>query len=26
MSGFVCTYKLGYRLGDGAEKVLVKLA
>ena len=26
MSGFVCTYKLGYRLWDGAEKVLVKLA
>lgn len=25
-SGFICTYKLGYRLGDGAEKVLVKLA
>ena len=25
-SGFVCTYKLWYRLGDGAEKVLVKLA
>ena len=25
-SGFVCTYKLGYRLGDGAEKILVKLA
>ena len=25
-SGFVCVYKLGYRLGDGAEKVLVKLA
>lgn len=26
MSGFVCNYKLGYRLGDGAEKILVKLA
>jgi hypothetical protein len=26
MSGFVCTYKLGYRLWDGAEKILVKLA
>ena len=25
-SGFVCTYKLGYRLGDWAEKILVKLA
>ncbi len=25
-SGFVCTYKLWYRLWDGAEKVLVKLA
>ena len=25
-SGFICTYKLGYRLWDGAEKVLVKLA
>ena len=25
-SGFICTYKLGYRLGDGAEKILVKLA
>lgn len=25
-SGFICTYKLGYRVGDGAEKVLVKLA
>ena len=25
-SGFVCNYKLGYRLGDGAEKILVKLA
>ncbi|MDR0282676.1 MAG: hypothetical protein LBI53_05265 [Candidatus Peribacteria bacterium] len=24
-SGFVTSYKLGYRLGDGAEKVLVKL-
>ena len=24
--GFVCNYKLGYRLGDGAEKILVKLA
>lgn len=26
MSGFVFNYKLGYRLGDGAEKILVKLA
>ena len=26
LSGFVCTYKLWYRLGDWAEKVLVKLA
>ena len=26
MSGFVCNYKLGYRLWDGAEKILVKLA
>ena len=26
MSGFVCTYKLGYRLWDGAERILVKLA
>ena len=26
MSGFVCNYKLWYRLGDGAEKILVKLA
>jgi hypothetical protein len=26
ISGFVCTYKLGYRLWDGAEKILVKLA
>jgi len=26
MSGFVCVYKLGYRLGDWAEKILVKLA
>ena len=26
MYGFVCTYKLGYRLWDGAEKILVKLA
>jgi ribosomal protein L17 len=25
-SGFVCTYKLGYRLWDWAEKILVKLA
>lgn len=25
-SGFICTYKLGYRLGDGAEKILVKIA
>ena len=25
-SGFICTYKLGYRLGDGAEKILVQLA
>ena len=25
-SGFVTDYKLGYRLGDGAEKVLVKLS
>ena len=25
-SGFVSTYKLWYRLGDGAEKILVKLA
>ena len=25
-SGFICTYKLGYRLWDGAEKILVKLA
>ena len=25
-SGFVCTYKLGYRLGDWAEKILVKFA
>lgn len=25
-SWFVCTYKLWYRLWDGAEKVLVKLA
>ena len=25
-SGFVSTYKLGYRLGDWAEKILVKLA
>jgi ribosomal protein L17 len=26
MFGFVCNYKLGYRLWDGAEKILVKLA
>jgi len=25
-SGFISSYKLGYRLGDGAEKVLIKLA
>ncbi len=25
-SGFISTYKLGYRLGDGAEKILVKIA
>lgn len=25
-SGFVTDYKLGYRVGDGAEKILVKLA
>jgi ribosomal protein L17 len=24
-SGFVTSYKLGYRLGDGAEKILLKL-
>jgi large subunit ribosomal protein L17 len=24
-SGFVASYKLGYRIGDGAEKVLLKL-
>ncbi len=24
-SGFVADYKLGYRVGDGAEKVLVRL-
>ena len=24
-SGFVASYKLGYRVGDGAEKVLLKL-
>ena len=26
MSGFIYTYKLGYRLWDWAEKILVKLA
>ncbi|MDD2536978.1 MAG: L17 family ribosomal protein [Candidatus Absconditabacteria bacterium] len=25
-SGFVSSYKLGYRLGDGAEKILLKLS
>ena len=25
-SGFVTSYRLGYRVGDGAEKVLVKLS
>ena len=25
-SWFVCSYKLWYRLGDGAEKILVKLS
>jgi ribosomal protein L17 len=25
-SGFVTSYRLGYRVGDGAEKILVKLA
>ncbi|GHV25730.1 hypothetical protein FACS1894176_04970 [Bacteroidia bacterium] len=24
-SGFVASYKLGYRVGDGAEKILLKL-
>ena len=25
-SGFVTSYKLGYRVGDGAEKILLKLS